>query len=215
MSRTRPRTRGQALTEFALVFPILLLFLLGIIVLGLGVFYQQQLQNAAREAARFASIHSSEATCPTVSTYDPGEFGPRPFSYYACDTPSAGWPEMTTFARKSIWGLDPKQVRISACWSSYQDGAGAKDRLPTNPATGIANSLVPCTYSRVQDDPSTLPCPPTATTRADDQGSNKPGNQVSVYACYVWRPPMAGFLLIPSQVVMRTVISEIVQEQQG
>lgn len=214
MAGARHRTRGQALTEFALVFPILLLFMLGIIVLGLGVFYQQQLENAAREAARYAAIHSSEAQCPTISNYDPGAFGPRPFSYYECDVPWAGWPKMTGFARNRIWGLDPTQVKISACWSSYQDGAGGFDKPPTDPS-GTAYPLVRCTYARVQDDPSNLPCPPAATSTADDQGSNAPGNQVSVYACYVWRPPMAGFLLIPNQVVMRSIITEVVQKQQG
>ena len=47
----RRATRGQALAEFALVAPIFFALLLSVIVLGLWVFYNQQLQNAAREAA--------------------------------------------------------------------------------------------------------------------------------------------------------------------
>src|SRR2546426_7843318 len=120
MARVRAGKRGQALVEFALVFPILMLFVFGIVVWGLGVFYQQQIQNAAREGARYAAIHSSEAQCPTISN-DP-LVGPRPFSYYDCDIPANGWPLMTQFARNSIWGVDPAQVKVSACWSSYQDG---------------------------------------------------------------------------------------------
>ena len=204
--------QGQALLEFALVFPILMMFLFGIIIWGLGVFYQQQVQNVAREGARYAAIHSSEAQCPTTSN-DP-LFGPPPFSYYACDTPASGWPLMTGFARQSVWGADPSQVRVSACWSSYQDASGGYDMPPVDSA-GSAFTLVRCTYARVQDDPSGLGCPTANTTAADDQGSDAPGNQVSVYACFVWRPPMAGFLLIPSQVVMRAVVSEIVHKQQG
>ena len=200
------------MTEFALVFPILALFLFGIIIWGLGVFYQQQIQNAAREGARFAAIHSSEAQCPTVSNIDPA---PKPFSYYACDVPSAGWPDMTAYARQKIWGVDQNQVKISACWSSYQDGATPAniDQAPTD-ASGNPYTFVRCTYARVENDPSSLACPAPATTGADDQGSDKPGNQVSVYACFIWRPPMAGFLLIPSQVVMRSVITEVVHHQQ-
>jgi hypothetical protein len=178
----------------------------------LGVFYQQQIQNAAREGARYAAIHSSEAQCPTVSNDDLA--GPRPFSYYACDTPLAGWPLMTRFARQSVWGVDPNQINISACWSSYQDAVGGYDRLPTDPS-GTAYSFVRCTYARVDNDPSSLPCPPGTTAAADDQGSDAPGNQVTVYACFVWRPPMAGFLMIPSQVVMRSVVTEVVHKQQG
>jgi hypothetical protein len=209
--RGRPRT-GQALTEFALVFPIFLLFLFGIIIWGLGVFYQQQVQNAAREGARYAAIHSSEAQCPTVSNDDLA--GPRPFSYYACDIPSAGWPLMTTAARQQVWGADPSQLRVSACWSSYQDGSGNYDK-PSVDGAGNPYTFTRCTYARVQDDPSALLCPASPTTAADDQGSDAPGNQVSVYACFVWRPPMAGFLMIPSQVVMRSVVTEIVHKQQG
>ena len=209
----RRRSRGQAMTEFALVFPIMLLFLFGIIVWGLGIFYQTQVQNVAREGARYAAIHSGDAQCPTLSNYDPS---PKRFSYYACDTPAAGWPFMTSFARQSVWGVDSNQVKISACWSSYQDGASPPN-IDQPPADGSGNPFpfVRCTYARVENDPSSLACPAPATTQADDTGSNLPGNQVSVYACYVWRPPMAGFLVIPNQVVMRAVVTEVVHKQQG
>ena len=110
--------------------------------------------------------------------------------------------------------MDPSQLKVSACWSSYQDGAGNYDKPAVDPA-GNPYQLVRCTYARVQDDPSGLPCPAVPTTAADDQGSDAPGNQVTVYACFVWRPPMAGFLLIPNQVVMRSVVTEIVHKQQG
>lgn len=213
MNRRLPRARGQALTEFALVFPIMLLFLFGIIVWGLGIFYQTQVQNAAREGARYAAIHSSEAQCPTVSTHDPILYGPRPFSYFDCDTPAAGWPEMTSYARQTVWGVDSSQVKISACWSSYQNGT-SYDQLPAD-SSGTPFPFARCTYARVENDPSSLTCPTGPTSMTDDKGSDKPGNQVSVYACFVWRPPLAGFLLIPSQVVMRSVVTEVVHEQQG
>jgi hypothetical protein len=211
MRGLRRRSRGQALTEFALVFPILAMTLFGIIVWGLGVFYQQQVQNAAREGARYAAIHSSEAQCPTTSNIDPGTYGPRPFSYYECDTPAAGWPQMTTFARQSVWAVDPNLVKVSACWSSYTNGTTYD--WPPEDASGTY-ALARCTYAKVDTNPSTLSCPAPATTVADDMGSDKPGNQVSVYACFIWRPPMAGFLLIPNQVVMQAVVTEGVHHQQ-
>lgn len=46
--------RSQALIEFALVSPILLLLLFGIIDIGRAVFYYDTLANAAREGARVA-----------------------------------------------------------------------------------------------------------------------------------------------------------------
>ena len=44
-----------------------MMLIFGIISTGLWVFYQQQLTNVAREAARYAAIHSSTAICPTAS----------------------------------------------------------------------------------------------------------------------------------------------------
>ena len=37
---------------------------------------------------------------------------------------------------------------------------------------------------------------------------------VTVYSCFNWRPPMSGFLLMPSQITLRAVIAESLQRQQ-
>jgi Flp pilus assembly protein TadG len=42
--------------EAAVVYPIMLLLLLGLIVVGMGVFHHQQVAWQAREASRFASV---------------------------------------------------------------------------------------------------------------------------------------------------------------
>ncbi len=59
MKRRRdPRSRrGVVLAEAAVVYPVLLLFLLGIVTLGLGVFRHEQVAALAREGARWASVH--------------------------------------------------------------------------------------------------------------------------------------------------------------
>src|SRR4051812_2722062 len=92
------RGRGQALVEFVLVFPLFVLVLFSIITFGLFVFYSQQLENAAREAARYAAVHSSTAQCPTVSQLDPGA-DVRPNGYFRCDAPEDGWSRITAAAR--------------------------------------------------------------------------------------------------------------------
>lgn len=46
--------RSQALIEFSLVSPVLLLLLFGIVDMGRGIFYYDTLNNAAREGARTA-----------------------------------------------------------------------------------------------------------------------------------------------------------------
>ena len=45
--------------------------LTGIITFGIGVFYQQQLNNAAREAARYAAIHSATSIARRPRWLDP------------------------------------------------------------------------------------------------------------------------------------------------
>ena len=54
--------KGQAMVEFALVLPLLLALLCGIIDFGWLYYHQITLNNAAREGARYAVIH-----------YDPAE----------------------------------------------------------------------------------------------------------------------------------------------
>ena len=53
--------RGQAMVEFALVLPVLLALLCGIIDFGWLYYNQITLNNAAREGARYAVIHYDPA----------------------------------------------------------------------------------------------------------------------------------------------------------
>lgn len=64
--RKRDGERGQSLVEFALVLPVLALFLLGIV--DFGRIYSAHLtaSEAARDAARYASIGESNATIGQV-----------------------------------------------------------------------------------------------------------------------------------------------------
>jgi len=59
----RPRgSRGQALVEFSLVFPLVLLLIFGLIDLGRLVYAQNALSEAAREGARYGSVQARSAT---------------------------------------------------------------------------------------------------------------------------------------------------------
>lgn len=233
--------RGQALVETALVLPLFLMILFGIIILGMGVFYQQQLTNAAREGARYAAIHSATATCPTVGHLDPrATMLPSSGSYYRCDAVELGWPDMTAHARAAIFGLDTGSVRVAACWSGYQEIDPATgvpdpnkyDAPPPRPSPGydvigvVSSALVPCTMDNDPSvdpavDPSSIECDatlPSTTTDTASSISEAPGrivaNRVTVLTCYVWKPPLAGFLLIPSEVTLRGVVTEPIERQQ-
>jgi Flp pilus assembly protein TadG len=52
------RSRGQALVEFALVIPIFLLMLFGLIDIGRYVYMNSTLSQAAREGARVAAVEA-------------------------------------------------------------------------------------------------------------------------------------------------------------
>jgi hypothetical protein len=56
MNRHDGRTRGQALVEFALVLPILILILMGLFDFGRAVFAYNSLSNSARDGARVAIV---------------------------------------------------------------------------------------------------------------------------------------------------------------
>ena len=223
------RERGQGIAEFALVLPVFALLLFSIITFGLYVFYNQQLANAAREGARYAAVHSSTSQCPTVSRLDPPDTL-KPLKYFRCDAPELGWTRLTGAARSNIWGMASNQVSLTACWSGYVDSNNNYDALPVSP-----NTFTDCTIQGVnpRTNPSDLACPapltqpstavPQRKADGDDKASDiavAVGNNtaypttVTVYTCFNWRPPMAGFVFIPSQITLRAVITEALQRQQ-
>ena len=59
----RPSGTGQSLVEFALVLPIFLLLLFGLIDIGRFVYTANALNEAAREGARFGSVAGGSAGC--------------------------------------------------------------------------------------------------------------------------------------------------------
>ncbi len=63
LSRNHERRQGQpgqALVEFALVLPILLLLAVGIMDFGRALFVYSEVSNAAREAVRFAAVNPGD-----------------------------------------------------------------------------------------------------------------------------------------------------------
>src|SRR6266850_2002535 len=70
LRRVRGR-RGQALVEFALVLPILLLIIFGIIDAGRLIFTMNTVGNAARTGARVAIVNQSTSGTSTCDTTSP------------------------------------------------------------------------------------------------------------------------------------------------
>lgn len=58
--RPLPSESGQELVEFALLLPLLLLLLLGIIEFGIAVFAYNTTANVGREVARYGVVHPNQ-----------------------------------------------------------------------------------------------------------------------------------------------------------
>lgn len=69
-----PRRRGVVLLESGIVYSVTLLLLLGVMIMGLGVFQYQQLTALAREGARWASVrgpkYQSEQSASAITAAD-------------------------------------------------------------------------------------------------------------------------------------------------
>jgi Flp pilus assembly protein TadG len=52
--------RGVSVVELAVVGPILLLLLIGLVVGGMGIFRYQEVAHLARESSRYASVHGTQ-----------------------------------------------------------------------------------------------------------------------------------------------------------
>ena len=65
--RPRRRGRGQALVEFALVLPILLLIILGVVDFGRAVYGFNTIGNAARSGGRVAIVSQTDASIKTAA----------------------------------------------------------------------------------------------------------------------------------------------------
>jgi Flp pilus assembly protein TadG len=91
----RPRNRGQALVEFALILPLLLLLIFGIVDAGRLIFTYNNISNAARDGARVAIVNQSTSGTDT------------------CDTTSAtAWPTGCAVTSGFNLGLTPADVSV-------------------------------------------------------------------------------------------------------
>jgi len=154
---------------------------------------------------------------------------PAGFSVDYCDPYEDGWPKLTPHTKGHIFGSPPSAVHLSACWSGYVSDTGQPDAAPpgtyTHPVTGtvtVSNSTwEPCLIDG--RDPSaelgTISCAggltrtDSASNLSDSDVANV-ANRVTAYLCYRWQPPLAGFLLIPAEVVLRASSTEAIERQQ-
>lgn len=138
-SRTRRRTAGQAMVEFALVAPMFFLLLFGIVEAGRFIFYYETLSHATREGARYAIVNGANTLgCPS---------GPAAPGSSACDTAGNN---VVTRVRQSAYGLVGTSVAVDRCWwyaacdfGTHGDGDNARGATVTVTATYTYSSLIP------------------------------------------------------------------------
>lgn len=119
MKLRRSRRRGATLVESAFVYPVMFLILFGIIVLGIAVFRYQQVAHAAREGARYASVHGSKyATDVSVQTN----------TTVAAATASDVY---TNAIQPELLGFDSNDVSYTVTWNT----SNAQTHLYTTPVS--------------------------------------------------------------------------------
>ena len=112
---------GTTALEFALTAPAFLLFIFGIIEIGLLLWTQVGIQHGAEMAARCASINSTLCPNPNaVTTYAVQQsFGlTLPSSTFTLTTPACGNQVNAsyTFQFPAIIGLSPLNLTAQACF---------------------------------------------------------------------------------------------------
>ncbi len=85
--------RGVAALEFALVAPALFLLTIGIIDVGRMMWTASSLGHAAREGARYATVHAAESVEPASDA------------------------TVEAFVADRVFGIDPANLSVSIAWS--------------------------------------------------------------------------------------------------
>jgi Flp pilus assembly protein TadG len=91
--------RGQAIVELALALPVFLALTVGLVDLGRAVYVRNALGNAARDAARFASVDPANAACvKAVAGFRDSlaELSPADVAYAAPAAPAINQPVSVT-----------------------------------------------------------------------------------------------------------------------
>jgi Flp pilus assembly protein TadG len=93
------RRRGATLVEAAIVYPVVLLLVLGVIVVGLGLFRFNQMAELAREGARWASVRGSQFASDTGKT-------------------AASSTDVANYVKGLAAGLDPNSLTVTTTWTT-------------------------------------------------------------------------------------------------
>jgi TadE-like protein len=138
----RSKPRGQAMVEFALIFPIFILLLVGIFDLGRVIWVNDTLATAAREAARYAIVHGPGALCPV----GPAPAGTQiPTADASCPYPSPLRTAIKDVAQQWAAGTSA-DVTVHVCYGAVTTCTSDTDQLN---ATTVRGTQVMVTVTSV------------------------------------------------------------------
>ncbi|MBI4320036.1 MAG: pilus assembly protein [Chloroflexi bacterium] len=105
--------RGQALTEFALILPVFLMSLFGVVDLGQALWQYDTLAHAAREGSRYAALHGRNGIPST---------GPGSSSFTAPNNDT----NVTGVVLSRAVGLDPSRLVVRSTWPDGDNLKGSR-----------------------------------------------------------------------------------------
>ncbi len=138
--RTR-RRKGATLVEAALVLPVFLMLIVGMIDLGLGVLQAHVLSTAARQAARQAIVRGGLAS--GLGSWGPGEYGPVSLADSGA---------IAQAIRSYVPGIDPSTVTVDVQWLDGSNQPESRVRVTLTHAyqpitTYVVSGTIPLTAS--------------------------------------------------------------------
>jgi hypothetical protein len=149
--RRRFGSRGQGLVEFALVLPVFMVILIGMVDLGRAIWANNAVANAAREAARFASVHGGScedlqgSVCSSTNYCPVGPKGTQtavPTASTSCPYPSNSKQSIYNVATNYLIGGGTSST-VTACYYSTTACSGNTDQSGSNNAgTNIRGNAV-------------------------------------------------------------------------
>jgi len=155
----RTRSRGQGLVEFALVLPVFMVILIGMVDLGRAIWANNSVANAAREAARFASVHGgscedlSGSVCSSTNYCPVGPTAPGsavPSASASCPYPSPSKQSIYDTATGYLVG-GGSSTTVTACYwvpSNLYNTDGTTRLAATSSCSGNTDVGSPATNAR-------------------------------------------------------------------
>jgi Flp pilus assembly protein TadG len=117
--RRMARPRGVTIVETAIILPVFLTLVLGMLDLGIAVFRYHVLCQAARQGARRAVVHGELANRL-------GSWGPPGQASSTQGTADVDFHEIASVIRPILTGLDPSSVSVAADWIDGNNDLGNK-----------------------------------------------------------------------------------------